>query len=52
MDKNTFIRHTTGLIGFALFFWIMAEMMNTAVQNMLDDLGVEKEMIDLDDFGG
>ena len=32
MDKNTFIRHTTGLIGFALFFWIMAEMMNTAVQ--------------------
>ena len=27
-------------------------MMNTAVQNMLDDIGVEQEMIDFDDFGG
>ena len=27
-------------------------MMNQAVLKMLDDLGVEKEMIDLDDFGG
>ena len=27
-------------------------MMNTAVQNMLDDIGVEKDMIDFDDFGG
>ena len=27
-------------------------MMNTAVQKMLDDIGVEKEMIDFDDFGG
>ena len=27
-------------------------MMNTAVQKMLDDIGVEQEMIDFDDFGG
>ena len=27
-------------------------MMNAAVQKMLDDIGVEKEMIDFDDFGG
>ena len=27
-------------------------MMNSAVQNMLDDIGVEKDMIDFDDFGG
>ena len=27
-------------------------MMNAAVQNMLDDIGVEKDMIDFDDFGG
>ena len=27
-------------------------MMNAAVQKLLDDIGVEKEMIDFDDFGG
>ena len=27
-------------------------MMNTAVQKVLDDIGVEQEMIDFDDFGG
>ena len=27
-------------------------MMNQAVLRMLDDLGVDPEMIDLDDFGG
>ena len=27
-------------------------MMNSAVQKMLNDIGVEKEMIDFDDFGG
>ena len=27
-------------------------MMNAAVQKMLNDIGVEKEMIDFDDFGG
>ena len=27
-------------------------MMNSAVLNMLDDIGVDPEMIDLDDFGG
>tara|TARA_Y100000389_G_scaffold151152_1_gene150868 strand:+ start:10919 stop:12154 length:1236 start_codon:yes stop_codon:yes gene_type:complete len=27
-------------------------MMNSAVSKMLDDLGVDKEMIDFDDFGG
>ena len=26
-------------------------MMNKAVSGMLDELGVEKEMIDFDDFG-
>lgn len=34
------------------FYMCGPPMMNTAVQNMLDDLGVEKEMIDFDDFGG
>ena len=32
MDKNTTVKHSIGLIGFALFFWLMAEMMNSAVQ--------------------
>ena len=27
-------------------------MMNTAVTKMLEDLGVEEDMIDYDDFGG
>ena len=27
-------------------------MMNSAVLKMLDDIGVDPEMIDLDDFGG
>jgi len=27
-------------------------MMLTACQNMLDDIGVEPDMIDFDDFGG
>ena len=27
-------------------------MMNSAVQKMLDEIGVDQEMIDFDDFGG
>ena len=34
------------------FYMCGPPMMNTAVQNLLDDMGVEKEMIDFDDFGG
>ena len=34
------------------FYMCGPPMMNSAVQNMLDDMGVEKEMIDFDDFGG
>lgn len=34
------------------FYMCGPPMMNTAVLNLLDDMGVEKEMIDFDDFGG
>ncbi|MEE2887455.1 MAG: NADH:ubiquinone reductase (Na(+)-transporting) subunit F, partial [Planctomycetota bacterium] len=34
------------------FYMCGPPMMNTAVQNLLDDMGVEKEMVDFDDFGG
>jgi Na+-transporting NADH:ubiquinone oxidoreductase subunit F len=34
------------------FYLCGPPMMNTAVQNMLADLGVEKDMIRFDDFGG
>jgi Na+-transporting NADH:ubiquinone oxidoreductase subunit F len=34
------------------FYMCGPPMMNSAVLNMLDEMGVEKEMIDFDDFGG
>ena len=34
------------------FYMCGPPLMNTAVQSMLDDLGIEDEMIDFDDFGG
>ncbi len=34
------------------FYLCGPPMMNAAVLNVLDEMGVEKEMIDFDDFGG
>ena len=32
MNKNKTVSYSIGLIGFAVFFWLMAQMMNSAVQ--------------------
>jgi Na+-transporting NADH:ubiquinone oxidoreductase subunit F len=34
------------------FYMCGPPMMNSSVQKMLDDLGVEQDMIAFDDFGG
>ena len=34
------------------FYMCGPPMMNSSVQKMLDDMGVEKDMIAVDDFGG